>query len=318
MPTRYYFLKIFWCKTECWCNYNTSWYSFKISILWNFCNRNFFLRLLIHLLVSIPTIIKTVTVLSALGEGKAIIMEAFDLWLGLDSDVVPADVGLRLQHQHHHHHHHHHHHGCNVTCRAVPGEVEAIIMEINHRLIRRGARWENASQGGDALCGQRLTSDAALWIQITLLHTHHTYPLSQFSTLLSTLERHLHYKTLCLCSFPQQWHPPKNIINIFWTYNPTSNSQYSYMKISNSSLQWLQNILRLLAQYSIRPALILSATFLLKSRHSSEIQPWKWKPSKIWQFIIHLLLIVRLAKYCWFKGISVLRLIVVNWYIVNF
>ena len=173
-------------------------------------------------------------------------------------------------------------------------------------------------RGGDALCGQRLTSDAALWIQITLLHTHHTYPLSQFSTLLSTLERHLHYKTLCLCSFPQQWHPPKNIINIFWTYNPTSNSQYSYMKISNSSLQWLQNILRLLAQYSIRPALILSATLLLKSRHSSEIQPWKWKPSKIWQFIIHLLLIVRLTKYCWFKGISVLRLIVVNWYIVNF
>ena len=158
MPTRYYFLKIFWCKTECWCNYNTSWYSFKISILWNFCNRNFFLRLLIHLLVSIPTIIKTVTVLSALGEGKAIIMEAFDLWLGLDSDVVPDDVGLRLQHQHqqhhhrhhhhhHRHHHHYHHHGCNVTCRAVPGEVEAIIMEINHRLIRRGARWENASQG---------------------------------------------------------------------------------------------------------------------------------------------------------------------------
>ena len=145
---------MFWCNVGCWCNYNTSWYSFTISILWNFCNRNFF-HLLIHLLVTVTTTItKTVTVLSALwGEGDAILMDASDLWLSLDSDVVPDDVGFRLYHYHHHHHHlhqqhhHHHHHGCNVTCRAVPGEVEAIIMEINHRLIRRGARWENASQG---------------------------------------------------------------------------------------------------------------------------------------------------------------------------
>ena len=41
----------------------------QYQVLWNFCNRHFF-RLLINLLVSVPTIIKTVTVLSALGEGK--------------------------------------------------------------------------------------------------------------------------------------------------------------------------------------------------------------------------------------------------------
>ena len=120
-------------------------------------------------------------------------------------------------------------------------------------------------RGGDVVCGQRLTSDAALWIQITLLHTHHTYPLSQFSTLLSTLERHLHYKTLCLCSFPQQWHPPRNIINIFCKLWIPLLVLSTLIFQDIKSLSWLgthQYILRLSAQYSVQPASIFSATLL--------------------------------------------------------
>ena len=121
-------------------------------------------------------------------------------------------------------------------------------------------------RGGDALCGQRLTSDAALWIQITLLHTHHTYPLSQFSTLLSTLERHLYYKNLCLCFFPQQWHPPRNINNIFCKLWIPLLVLSTLIFQDIKSLSWLgthQYILRLSAQYSVQPASIFSATLLL-------------------------------------------------------
>ena len=207
------------------------------------------------------------------GERDAIKMEPPDFWLGLDSDVVPADVGLRLQHQqqqhhHHHHHHRHHHHGCNVTCRAVPGEVEAIIMEINHRLIRRGARWENASQGWRrSVWTTSHFRCCAVDPNNTSPHSSHLPTLTILHAIIHTwLERHLHYKTLCLCSFPQQWHPPRNINNIFCKLWIPLLVLSTLIFQDIKSLSWLgthQYILRLSAQYSIQPASIFSATLLL-------------------------------------------------------